>query len=367
MYRYSSLSKYEMCPAAYKFMIDNTPTLDAAIMQDGSAAHRVYEAYATHCLEAGVDSDITMMPGIAHACGVTPGSALYNAVVAPWLEAGHLFPKSEIIGVEEFIVINRKGEQVEPDAPDAWLHGTIDVLRTVPDDSSAMRIVDYKTGFSSDANPLQMRIYALLVMTAYPHINTVECEFDYTRFNVQRSKTITRDEYEDIWSLVESIVNAIEADTEFAPRPGEHCLTCQWRHACKAAPECVNAIKCDDDARKAVEAISLLQRDLESQKDLLRAWCTERGPVTHNGVTWGHHAQGDDGFDDAKAFVDACDTAGIAQPFVFLSVNNTKAKKLRKRGTWPTPLAEILVNRRNTEFRGKKVGNEEKETCTQQQ
>jgi hypothetical protein len=92
---------------------------------------------------------------------------------------------------------------------------------------------------------------------------------------------------------------------------------------------------------------------LDGQKELLKAWCTEHGIVTHNGVCWGHQQQGEDGFDDAKTFADACKKADI-EPWNFLNVNNVAARKLRKKGVWPEAFKQILVNKRNTAFRGTK-------------
>lgn len=352
-HRFSSLSKYEQCPAAHGYLMAGAPTLDAAIMQAGSLAHSVFEAYARHCLAEGVDSDLTAMPEIASRLGAPPGSEIYQTLIAPWLEAGHLFPASEIVSVEERLAVTREGGPTDPAAPDAWLAGTMDVLRAVPGEPDTMIIQDYKTGFASEANPLQMRIYAMLTLAAYPHVQTVVCEFDYTRFNVQRRRTVAREEFQEILAHVQAIGDAAEADTENVARPGEHCLTCQWRHSCGAEPACALAVATEADARGCVEAISLLQRDLETQKALLRAWCTEHGPIAHNGVVWGHHAQGEDGFDDSKAFHAACLEAG-ADPWPALSVNNVQARRFRTRGAWPEPLARLLVNRRTTAFRGKK-------------
>jgi CRISPR/Cas system-associated exonuclease Cas4 (RecB family) len=351
-HRFTALSKYDACALAYRYMIEGRPTLDAKIMQDGSRAHDAYFRYAKHCLDTGNPTDLTAMPAIAAAVGIRPHGDLYCEVIESWLDAGHLFPRAEIIGIEERFAIDVNGNSCAPEAPEAWLAGTVDVLRTW-DAPDAARIVDYKTGFDSHANPLQMKIYAWLTFAQFPHLNRIACEFDYTRFNVQREKVFTREDIPAIEAQVHAIVEAIESDADFAASPGEHCQTCQWRDTCEAKPECVQAVITETDAHAAVEAIGLLSRDLERQKDLLRVYCTENGPVAWNGVVWGHHAQGDDGFDDPVVFADACHAAGI-DPWEFLSVNNTKARKLCRRGVWPEALQNALVNRRNTAFRAKK-------------
>lgn len=354
MYRYTSISTYERCPLQYKYMMEGHSSLDAGLMRDGSLAHKAYEAYAKHCIEVGRDTDITAMPTIVARddIGITPYSDLYDTLIAPWLEC-HMFPAHEVVAVEKFIAIDAN-QQVLPAAcfhEDIWVHGTIDLLRRSGE--GVLQIVDYKTGFSTDANKLQMQIYAWLVMCAYPDEDVVECIFDYTRFNVQKSRTIYREDLGGIVDYILGVTDRMEEDAGYAAKPGEHCLTCNYRHSCTYKPECVEYVRDIEEARRAVEAISALQRDLEKQKALLRAWCSENGPVVHNGTSWGHHARGDEGFDDPAAFAAAC-TSNKVTPWPYMSVNNQQARKLRKKGEWPEFLVPLLANRRSTAFGSKK-------------
>jgi len=356
-YRFSNLSVYDRCPLAYRLLLDQVPDLEAKLRRDGSLAHEAYYRYARHCLESGHSTDLDAMPAIAAAAGITPHGDLYAALIDPWLDNGHTFPRAEILDVEGKYGLDPDGNVCSWQDPDVWLRGTVDVLRT-DGDSASVRLQDYKTGFDSHANPLQMKIYAWFVFAAYWQVQRVTCEFDYTRFNVQRVQTFTREDVPAIAQQVRSLVEQIEADEEFAAAPGEHCTTCSYRHVCAAKPPTVGQVLTEDDARKAVEALGLLGRDYDRLQGELKAWCTLNGPLAHNGVVWGHHAQGDDGFDDPGEFIDACHAAGV-DPLPYLSVNNTKAKKLKpRRGDWPAPLAGILVNRRTTAFRAKKEHGE---------
>jgi hypothetical protein len=357
LYRYSTLSKYDMCPLAYSLLQQGVPDLEAKLRRDGSLAHNAYYLYGKHCLDRGVPTDLDAMPAIAAAAGITPHGDLYEALIEPWLANGHMFPKSEIIDIEGKYGLDADGNPCAWDDPDVWLRGTVDVLRT-DDADDAARLVDYKTGFDSHANPLQMKIYAWFVFAHYGHINRVVCEFDYTRFNVQRVQTFTRDDVPAIEAQVRGLVAAIEADTQFEATPGEQCGMCSYRHACTAKPPTVGSVLTEEDARKAVEALGLLGRDYDRLHGELKAWCTLNGPLTHNGAIWGHHAQGDDGFEDPGEFIDACIAAGV-DPLPYLSVNNTKARKLKPRKTdWHPALAACLVNRRTTAFRAKKEHGE---------
>jgi hypothetical protein len=351
-YRYSTLSKYAQCPRAYLYQRDGVPTLDADIMRAGSTAHAIYEAYARHCLLSETETDITAMPEIAARHGVPEGSALYNALIAPWLENGHTFPAYEVIALEETLAITEGGELTQPDAGDCWLHGTVDVIRA--NDNPALLIIqDYKTGFSTDANPLQMRIYALLALTAYPAYCICDCFYDFTRFNVVKRLELFQADLPVIMAEVRGLAEAIENDEDFTAKPGEHCLSCQWRHTCEAKPECVAIIEDEAQAAQAVEAISLLQRDLDNQKKLLKAWCVSNGPVSRNGVEWGNHVTGTDGFNDARQFHEAALAIG-EDPLEYMTVDNRRAARLRRKGEWPEELAAILENRRCVRFSGKK-------------
>lgn len=365
-YSYSQINNWRTCPARLRFYRQKVQVPEPEIMQMGALAHSVYEAYFRHCMAENVPTDLMMLPTIAQQqyrdtadqyrrrrkpyLSDEQFQSVLNELVLPFGET-HMVNLNDIAEIEQQIAIRADMQPCEWLAPDVWFRGIVDLLE-VPDDET-LRIVDYKTGFAVESDALQMAIYAWLLFGLYPHVQWVECVFDYTRFNIRKPQQFGRSQAPEIDAEVRQICSNIEADTEMAPAPGLHCLTCQYAHVCEAKTEVPGAIESVQDAQKAVEAISLLERDLKGTKEALRLWCTANGNVEHNGTCWGFHAQGDRGFDDAAAFHDEARKLGL-DPFKYLSVNNTKAKRLLD------DLAHIAVPTRKTVFAGRKVsGGEE--------
>lgn len=367
-YSFTKLQKWLECPLAYRFYEAKRPTMEPEIMQAGGLAHLIFEAYALHCIRRQVPTDLTEAPRIAREVYNEARAAyaeerkpylsehqfevLYKDLVEPFLNT-HLFDAAKVIDVEQHIAIRQDGTTCNFDDPETWFRGVLDLVESSEDGN--LLISDYKTGYSTESDMLQLEVYAWLGLIAWPHVERVYCQFDFVRFNIQPRRTVvSRAEFVDLDQKIRGIIERIEADALGAPCPGLHCQHCQYRGICTAKATPVESVESHEHACKVVEAISLLERDLKAQKELLRAWCTHHGPVAHNGVVWGHHGQGDDGFDDAGEFHAAAAKAGIENPWQYLSVNNEKARKLRRKGEWPVALKALVTNLRSTKFYGKK-------------
>jgi hypothetical protein len=230
-------------------------------------------------------------------------------------------------------------------------------------DGCTARVTDYKTGFNIDLDQDQLDIYAWLMFTMFPHIENVVCEFDFTRFNIQRKFEYDRERLPHLDAWLRDIVRRVIEDTELLPAPGRHCLTCLYASQCTHRCEPVEAIRSIEDANQVVENLAIYERDMKQQKDLLREWCVTNGFVSHNGVTWGFHEFGGTGFNDAAAFVEAATQDGVAEPFKYLSVNGTKIKKLRDKATgeFTGALAAVAEDKKTLKFTPKKTKGEEEE------
>lgn len=361
-YSFSQIDNYTTCPAKLRFYRQKVKTPEAAIMQAGSLAHQCYDAYFQHCLEQNRQTDITHMPVLARKI-YDSQRAEYAKKRKPYLSeaqfaqvvetllvpfaASHLVDGETLAETEQRIAITDTMQQCDWMAGNVWFRGVLDTLYFTSEDTAEVH--DYKTGFAMDPNPLQFDIYAWLVFALYPAVKAVKCVFDYTRFGILRDSEYSRDDFDAIDARVRELCAMIEADTEMPPCPGMHCLTCDYGHVCEAKAEMPGAIVTDDDARKAVEAISLYERDLKAAKDKLRPWCTEHGTVEVNGVAWGFHESGDRCFPDAKALHDALIKDGETNPWQYLSVAAVKAKKLIER------YYELTESSKTLKFEGKKA------------
>jgi len=327
-----------------------------------SFAHAAIEAYTKHCKAAVVQTDITQMHAIANKAFadlderyISPGqfNQVFKHVLVPFAET-HLFDWTKQTGVELEIALDRDKRAISWDSQEAWFRGKLDFVEF---DGNRARLVDYKTGYSVDHDPFQMDVYAWLLFTLDDALQEIDVEIDHVRHNIQRVDTYER---RDAHAIEESIYDAIakiDADTQFKPAPGPHCLHCPYAAQCDAEPIVPDgAILTEDQARAAVETLAILNRDMKATKDALREYCVTHGNVIHNGAEWGFHGQGGDGFDDAERFFAAALESAI-DPWAYLRVDATKVKKLmdRRTGEYPEPLQSIAVNRRSVEFGKRKA------------
>lgn len=373
-YSFSRIRQWLECPAKLA-MYRKYVLQEPAIMQAGKLAHEVFEAYFRHCVDAGTLTDIVMLPVLAEEIYTSTRleygrdrkpylsreqfEELLKDIIIPFGET-HLVDINNIGGIEEKMCVTRDLRPCDWDDTDyVWFRGVIDLL--LFDDEETARIRDYKTGWSVDANKLQFDVYAWLMFALYPHINRVVCEFDYVRFNKQKTTEYDREDFTSLDAEIRSLIDRIEADAELLPTPGAHCLNCEYKQFCQAAVIPPDAIVTEDDAKTTVEALALMERDVKTLKDKLRGWCTHNGNVIHNGLDWGHHSSVSDGFLSAEAFYKAAVQAGVKDPWQYLNVNMVKAKKLKDKTTheFENHLAQVALKNVTVKFSGKKEGDDE--------
>jgi len=351
-YSYSQIRQHLDCPVAAQRRRAGDRGDAGPLAAEGRLCHEILEAYGRHCVANSQATDLSALRGIAADCYAVYLDApdgmvqvnqqrfeeLVRDVIVPFSET-RLFDLSTIGDFEMRIALDLRGEPVGFDSEDAWFRGVLDVVHFLP--GNRARIEDYKTGFGTDKDPLQLRVYGWLLMAVYPHLEEVDVVFDYVRFNKRVGETLTREDAAAAEAEVRRIIADMEARSEQPYRPGPQCVYCDFATSCAKVPEAVTESMIDDEAeaREVVEQIALLERDLGLQKDRLRAYCTRHGNVVHNGWDYGFHASGGPKFADAERFFHAAKEDGVSNPFDYLSVNNTKAAKLRKKGEYPEHLA----------------------------
>lgn len=365
---YSRIKQALTCPLAFEKYLNREDTgVEAEVLQVGSLFHAFAEAYARHCVEQRVSTDIGVARHIArqvfdemardyaarqeHCIGEIVFERTFDGIMFPFVET-HIFEVEQIVEIESKTAVDFHLQQCGWDSNLAWFRARFDLLK-FPTANTA-KLIDYKAGFSPEADTLQFKIYAWLLLALYAQLDSVEVEIDFVRFNVQKSQTYTRAQWSWLDEQIRAICEFVECLKSFDARPGLHCLTCFYRSTCPAKAVIPGAVTSPDEACQAVEAISLLERDLADTKERLRAWCVEHGLVEHNGAAWGMHAQGGMGFDDAGEFIEAAEAHGI-DPKPYLTVNNTKCKSKKAQAALK-PLENLKVNKRSVKFCGKKAG-----------
>lgn len=371
-HRFSNISRFHECPLAFQFQTENKPTVTSAPLRIGSFAHRVFAAYTNHCCAQRRGTDITAITDIARSVyAATPVETddylsrgefeeCLSDVLLQFVDR-HVFDFANIAGIEERMAFDRDMQPVPFGSDDTWFHGTIDLLMFSGDTA---HIIDYKTGWGTKAHTLQMEVYAWLVFSAYRNIQTVETEFDFTRYNMQKSETFSREfDFPRIDATVRRYCADIEAaladkltlGVDLPPTPGPHCAHCHFQQWCTYVPQMLDAINTPEQAKTVVDDISVLERDMKRLKEKLRLWVDTYGPVRGNGVVWGHHPSTTMVFDPA-AFMEVVDNG-----WQYLAVNGVKVKKLCKKGVWPESLEAIGVTKTTTRFMGKKQGDDDDE------
>jgi CRISPR/Cas system-associated exonuclease Cas4 (RecB family) len=361
---YSRMKMFLACPRQYLLRTENRVQSDLpAIMVRGKFAHAFYERYVGECCtqdsmqclsEVDDIAEITYKDCCTEAAAKgepilspTEWADVVAKLCRPWVERTAI-PVDAVEQTESKWAVDFDGNRVDFDADTAFMRGVIDRIDM---DCEAFRIVDYKTGWGGTGDPMQADVYAwaTFLLTDTRSISVV---FEHTANDMREMYTYTRDDFQRIDAAVRSLAWAIQNTVEFHPRPGVACLECPYRYCCDAKAEITEAVETEDDAKRTVEAISLLERDLKTCKEALRRYCDANGNVDHNGVTWGIWKSDGRGFHDAEAFAAACANAQI-DPYQYMSVNNLKAKRLQK------AFPGIVTENPSLTFRSKKTKGEE--------
>ena len=364
---YSRIRLFLACPKQYEFRLQQKPqTSLPLIMVRGKFAHAWYEYYVSACRDHNTrqmdfdESDVVSFNSIVYratcrssiAAGepiLTPieWDDVYRTLCKPWAERTAL-PIEIITDTELKWALDQDGRQTGFYAPSVFFRGVIDRLE---EEDTLLRIVDYKTGYGGKGDPMQADIYAWAFLGGG---RPVEVVFEHTAMDMKETYRYTADDLPRLDTAIRALADVIHGTEEYRPTPGMACLECPYAYCCDAKADIQETIDDEDDAKKVVESLALLERDVKALKDSLRRWCEGNGPVSHNGIAWGVWKSDGLGFHDVDEFCKACNEIDM-DCMPYLSVNNVKAKKLRK--FFPN----LVTGKPSLRFASKKAGSEEDE------
>lgn len=199
---YSSLTSYENCPFRYQQerILNVIPKVVYKEADEGVKRHAAIELY----LKGEASLDDTSL----------------RKLVDNTLQ--HLAPSN--FKYEHKLAITKDRQPCEWGSPDAYYRGILDVMYVDPNSTSGA-IYDWKNGKVNEYSE-QLKANALLVMSHYPHVQTIHTEYVWMRFGKTTQAKVFRDFSDGIWQKfikrVDRLEQALQNDT-WPKRPSGLC------------------------------------------------------------------------------------------------------------------------------------------------
>ena len=197
----SSIKLYEQCPYKYKLQ-----RIDGFQEPTGPAAER------GKMIHAELETALLALP-------------VYSEVTEYWEP---LINELKAMGAQPEVELGftHDWEPCAFTAGEVWLRGVLDVLSL---NNNIAYVADWKTGKERDYED-QVKLYAVMVMAAYPEIEEVKLEILYVDLKKKVSYgTIKRIDFEGLRDWITSRILKIEADDIYAPKPSFNCKWCHFR------------------------------------------------------------------------------------------------------------------------------------------
>ena len=344
---YSRFEDYSTCPYRYRLKrIEKVPETTSPALWQGRILHTIILRYTQHLLRTGQATDITAIDTIARDVYYgephgLPLESFHDILTLARKHAESTILPPALVSAEEIWAIP-VGEQ------DVMLL----VLDQLSIEGSTAEVVDYKTDWhlrttAEVARDAQLRYYAWAVTRLYPQVDTIRCVMRFVRHQRDREVVFAADDVAGVEDEIRAQIARITSDTEFRPLPGATCQRCGYFDRCPAAPKHPDIVRIatPDDAERVAGEIAVLEQQVAARKAALKEWTAQAGPVTVNGMTWGHLLSESAGVDDVRAFMDRLGDRAIT----YLAVD---ARRLRGMPDDERSLIQdLLVDRSRTSFR----------------
>jgi hypothetical protein len=227
------------CPHLYvSRIVDGTEEPDNPYAVRGQEIHTAIAAYVRHLVETRQPSDY------AHFETLLANGYMTEAVeILLTMKDSFIIDPEKVLGVEmhlaagpqfepvEFLS-DDQGREIDFRGPDYHYEGTLDYIQFT--DATTAEIWDWKSFWQViDADTFQSKLYPLLLLLHYPHLQTVHFHLKFVRYGVARSVTYTREDIPKLKALAErerqrqiAMHKDAQAGTVFSAMPGAHCAYC---------------------------------------------------------------------------------------------------------------------------------------------
>lgn len=356
-YSYTRLGLFEICPRAYKLKyVDRVPEAPSDALIIGRLVHEIIAEYDRHLLANNLETDITVLPEITRRVFYREPNQLGSNRL-PEIEAimetfaqSHIFHPALTVGIEEQIKIQL--------TPDITFWGVLDLLEI---DGTTATIVDYKTDWAVRSQAevekdFQLQVYAWAVTKEYPQVDTFKARLEFVRHAVIREVEIDAAAVAKTEAKLLGLIDQVEKECEFAPRPGAGCSWCSYIEMCPALKNLNGQIICksQEDAVRIAGELALLEKQVADRKEALKQWCTVNGMVEANGLAWGFYPTISKSIEDPRRFAEIVSGLGD-DPYNYLTVDGRKAKKLWNKPEVAAALEAISVDKSYTTFTSRKL------------
>lgn len=219
---YSRLSTFEQCESKFDHLYVSRTVKDSdnEFTIYGNRVHGALEEYGRE-----VDR------GVAVATDMLSDGEKY-AEIAKFIPCANTILKQP--GKKYFelrMSIKADRTPCEWNDPDVWLRGIADIL--VINGDTAF-VGDWKTGKVRD-NPVQLKLFACMVMALFPDVNIVKTAFIWLVYNEITGDRFTRAMLPDLWATLDPRLAAVQQAVDlgvFRTKPSGLCNWCPAKGIC---------------------------------------------------------------------------------------------------------------------------------------
>ena len=330
-YSYSSLKTYLDCPRKYYFIKkEGLKPLPGALLLTGQALHEIIHKYISHLNQGKVATDFSFLDILAEEVSLKYPPSIQKDILTYAKRFGEsfLFERDYFVGTEKRIALDKNHKTVDFFDSNVYFRGILDFIER----KDNLIITDFKFSYKT-ADRFQLQTYAWLSSVLFPE----EEEFILRVFNLrtlsfEKDTKIKAKELPKVFKRIESIIEEIEKDKTFKPRPSNYCSFCSFLPLCgqirpwkKALPDLTTPEKAQRFATQLYYAEELVKQ----AKSTLKEYCQENGavPLLDSDLQFDFAPRFTNKIENVEEFANLMWKRG-EDPFVYLNVDMRRAKKL---------------------------------------
>ena len=219
---FSRLSCFEQCGTKFEHLYVNKTVKDQDNVYTihGNRVHEGLELYGKARRDGTADALDTLSDGTIFA-----ESRKYFPIVDAILR------RPGDVYFEHQMAIRADRTPCDWFAEDVWLRGIADILLI---NGTKAFIGDHKTGKIKD-NPLQLKLFACMVMALFPGVNEVQTAFIWLAHDEITDQKFTRSQLPDLWAALQPRLDAVQDAVDlgvFVSKPSGLCNYCPAKGIC---------------------------------------------------------------------------------------------------------------------------------------